>query len=206
MWHHLTRIGQASVAWIYFWAFVGGAVGALSFLFILQVTSTQPFGHLFPGLKAVFVGGPFEPDSPAQHAELWNQINNGTIVTADNFLGAITGYYATVITILIGLFALFAFVSVLTIQRISRAQMEETVESNTAKFVDIYFKSAEFGRSVNTVATPVLRDLQAELQEELEGLDGALSDLGDRLAMLEARIAELDDEEEEPGAGRVEEP
>jgi len=208
---------SAGIVWLYVAAFVGGATAVLCLFFLGHIAEGDPFYDAFPKLRAVFIGWP-KKTAPTleEQLQLWTQIHAGTVVPSDQLLNAISNYYSSVITVLVGLFTLFAFVSVVTIQRISRSQIQESVEQHTQGAVKDYFQRADFQKQLDSASaaslkdakaelTASLKDAKAELFSESDQLKAQIDELIERLTVLEGRMAVLDTAEENAPDQRVEE-
>ncbi|MFC4346982.1 hypothetical protein ACFO5Q_03910 [Kordiimonas lipolytica] len=116
---------------------------------------------------------------------------------SETYLSVITGFYGTIITILVGLLGVVAAFAFFVIRGDAIRQSEEAIEDEIKR----YFSTVAAEKMVSTSLTKVAESRRTEIEKQMREIHTEIDDL--KLALVEAEVLidgqlEIEDEEAAP--------
>ena len=164
-------------------------IGVLFALFILMSFNVDPLAYLLDMVKGVFYK-PVKPLNTTEKQALELLISNGIVLTVDNLIVHITGFYNTVITVLLTLIGLISGLAFFYIKAQSYEKMESMTERKVSDFFNTDGYNDKLAKVIDSKSVIIARDVQDRVMVEFGDYDDKVTELIQRIQVLEGRAGQ----------------
>lgn len=164
----------------------GASLAVAAAIFLAVVVFKTPLHDATTSAVGIFTSDTMDRLDDGDIAHLQNLIRRKHVVSSDQLITQISGFYSAVIQLLIGTFFVFGLLSFFVIRAHSMRQMEEQVEQRTEKHLGTYFESVKFHQQISDA-------VDTALQIHLEDLQDQVSELGNEIGQVTLRINAIEE-------------